>query len=187
MMTMMTNPFFSRQPTQKTGRIKPAVSTPRFALMGVSLIKTVLLGAFAWSLAAFAQAPQFAQQFMILADQKIRVDIADTPSKREHGLMFRDSLTDQEGMLFVFPKSDRHCFWMKNTPSPLTIAFIDDTRQIIDVQPMQAQSETIHCPPTNIRYALELSQGWFDRHLPKKSANETPRIKMIGAWPRARQ
>lgn len=92
-----------------------------------------------------------------------QVEIAATPQQREHGLMGRTHLPANGGMLFVFEQAARHCFWMHNTPLPLSIAFIDDSGHIANLADMQAHTDTLHCPTTEVRYALEIAQGGFQR------------------------
>ena len=77
--------------------------------------------------------------------------------------MGRTRLDDGAGMLFVFESAARHCFWMRDTPLPLSIAFVDTDGRIVSLADMQPHSETLHCPPTDIRYALEVKQGEFQR------------------------
>jgi uncharacterized membrane protein (UPF0127 family) len=91
----------------------------------------------------------------------LRVEVAATPSRRERGLMARKQLPADGGMLFVFERADRHCFWMRNTPLPLSIAFIDAGGRIAKLDDMQPHSDTLHCADTAVRYALELAQGGF--------------------------
>lgn len=93
---------------------------------------------------------------------RLHAEIADTPALRAQGLMGRSALCPDCGMLFVFPNADRHAFWMKNTPLPLDIAFIDAHGQIVDIQSMQPYSLAPHAPAKAVRYALETHQGWFD-------------------------
>ena len=90
-----------------------------------------------------------------------QVELAATPQQRQRGLMGRTHLAADGGMLFVFEQPDRHCFWMKDTPLPLSIAFIDSAGRIVSLTDMQPRSETLHCPPADIRYALEVKQGTF--------------------------
>ncbi|HVL07871.1 MAG TPA: DUF192 domain-containing protein [Burkholderiaceae bacterium] len=91
----------------------------------------------------------------------IHAELADTPDTRQQGLMHRQSLRPNSGMLFVFEEKAGHCFWMKNTPLPLTIAFLADNGTIVNLADMQPQSEQNHCPRAAVRYALEMQQGWF--------------------------
>lgn len=91
----------------------------------------------------------------------LQVEVAATPSQRERGLMERRQLPANGGMLFVFEHADRHCFWMRNTQLPLSIAFIDAHGRIAKLADMQPQSDTLHCADTDVRYALEVAQGGF--------------------------
>ncbi len=91
----------------------------------------------------------------------IKAEVAANEAEREQGLMFRKKLGPNEGMLFVFDQIERHCFWMKNTKIPLAIAFIDAQGMISDIDEMQADSKSLHCPTQAGRYALEMESGWF--------------------------
>jgi hypothetical protein len=91
------------------------------------------------------------------------VEVAATPQQRQRGLMGRTHLAADNGMLFVFEQPGRHCFWMRDTPLPLSIAFIDPEGRIASLADMQPRTETLHCPSTDIRYALEVRQGEFQR------------------------
>ncbi|HEY0878541.1 MAG TPA: DUF192 domain-containing protein [Zeimonas sp.] len=94
----------------------------------------------------------------------IRAELADTGRTREIGLMGRESLGPNEGMLFVFERPAVHCFWMRNTPLPLSVAFIDDDGHVVDLAKMPPRSDDSHCPSRAVRFALEMEQGWFARH-----------------------
>ncbi len=100
---------------------------------------------------------------LTIGSHSIVAEIAATPASRSKGLMFRQHLKPNEGMLFVFNKNDMHCFWMKNTVIPLSIAFIDEHGVIINIDEMQAQTTYRHCPTHPIRYALEMNKGWFSK------------------------
>lgn len=90
-----------------------------------------------------------------------QVEVAATPAERARGLMGRTGLPANGGMLFVFETADRHCFWMRNTPLPLSIAFIEASGRIVALADMAPHSDALHCPPSDIRYALEVAQGTF--------------------------
>ncbi len=94
----------------------------------------------------------------------IHAEVAANDADREQGLMYRKSLAKNAGMLFVFPDRAGHCFWMKNTLIPLSIAFIGDDGTITDIDEMQAETENNHCPTRAVRYALEMEKGWFASH-----------------------
>jgi uncharacterized membrane protein (UPF0127 family) len=93
----------------------------------------------------------------------IRAEVAADPGSRATGLMFRQSLGPNQGMLFVFGERAMHCFWMRNTLIPLSIAFLDDSGRIVNIADMAPQTEDSHCPAAPVRYALEMEKGWFER------------------------
>ena len=94
---------------------------------------------------------------------QVTAELAQTPDQRATGLMGRKSLPLNHGMLFVFERPDRQCFWMRNTPLPLTIAFIDDAGRIVNFADMTPFSEESHCAAQPVRFALEMEQGWFKK------------------------
>jgi uncharacterized membrane protein (UPF0127 family) len=104
---------------------------------------------------------------------------ADTPT-RMRGLMMRERLGANEGMIFVFPDKAGHCFWMRNTLVPLSIAFLDDDGTIANIEDMKPQTEDSHCPVRAVRYALEMEQGWFARRGVKAGARLV-QPKLFGA------
>lgn len=91
----------------------------------------------------------------------IHAEVAMTDDQRQTGLMFRREMPQHEGMLFVFDETAVHCFWMKNTLLPLSIAFLADDGSVVNIADMQPQSEKSNCPAKPVRYALEMNQGWF--------------------------
>jgi len=92
---------------------------------------------------------------------RIEAEVAATEKAREIGLMNRKTMAQHQGMLFVFDNAQEYCFWMKNTPLPLSIAFLDELGKIVNIADMQAMSEENHCAAKPVRYALEMNQGWF--------------------------
>jgi uncharacterized membrane protein (UPF0127 family) len=99
---------------------------------------------------------------MRVAGREIRVEIADDEAERAQGLMNRESLPEDQGMLFVYPSMRRLSFWMKNTRIPLDIAFIDESGLIVDIQQMEPENEELHTSSQPAMYALEMSLGWFE-------------------------
>ncbi len=93
----------------------------------------------------------------------ITAELATTPTSRTVGMMFREKTPPNHGMLFVFEYKAQQCFWMRNTPLPLSIAFIDDDGTILQLTDMAPKSEALHCSQRAVRYALEMEQGWFGR------------------------
>ncbi len=91
----------------------------------------------------------------------IDAQVAMTPEQRQIGLMFRKDMPQQEGMLFVFEQATQQCFWMKNTPLPLTAAFVADDGTIVNLADMKPLATDAHCSARPVRYVLEMNQGWF--------------------------
>ena len=96
----------------------------------------------------------------------ITAKIASTVAARDTGLMNVTSLGANAGMLFVFgtDHSAPDGFWMKNTPLPLSIAFIDVNMRVINIDDMAPETLTPHYATRPYRYALEANQGWFASH-----------------------
>ncbi len=96
------------------------------------------------------------------ARASLRVEVADTAALRERGLMFRKTLGDDRGMLFVFPHERILNFWMKNTPIPLSIAYISSGGVINEILDMDPLDTSVTYPSSRpARYALEVNRGWF--------------------------
>jgi len=98
---------------------------------------------------------------------EISATVANTFALRKKGLMYRRSLAENEGMLFVFPKANYYAMWMKNTLIPLSVAFIDQHGVIINIEEMTALSLDQHTAQKPAKFALEMNAGWFYRHKAK--------------------
>ncbi|MDT8436295.1 MAG: DUF192 domain-containing protein [Gemmatimonadota bacterium] len=94
----------------------------------------------------------------------ITVEIADTPPLRERGLMHRDSLPADHGMLFVYPDEQLRSFWMRNTKIPLDIGFFDRNGSLLNVERMEPRTEENTLSKAPAMYALEMNAGWFEAH-----------------------
>ena len=94
----------------------------------------------------------------------VKVEVADDDDERRRGLMNRDSLPEDQGMLFVYPEQRTLSFWMRNTDIPLDIAYIDQQGFIVDIQRMDPHTEELHPSSRPAMYALEMNQGWFEAH-----------------------
>lgn len=93
----------------------------------------------------------------------VTAEIAKKAEDRNRGYMERQQIPEGTGMLFVFEKDQILSFWMKNTPSPLSIAYIDSRgiiRDIFDMTPFSLANVT---STRSVRYALEVPQGWFKK------------------------
>jgi uncharacterized membrane protein (UPF0127 family) len=91
----------------------------------------------------------------------INAQVAATPEQRATGLMYRQQMPPGEGMLFAFEQVAQQCFWMKDTPLPLTAAFVADDGTIVNLADMKPLSTESHCSSKPVRYVLEMNQGWF--------------------------
>ncbi|MDX1389091.1 MAG: DUF192 domain-containing protein [Acidobacteriota bacterium] len=99
-----------------------------------------------------------------VAGIEIQVEIADDEAERSKGLMFRESLPENGGMLFVYESARPLGFWMRNTLIPLDIAYIDEQGRIVDIQSMEPGDETTHWSSSDAMYALEMNIGWFEEN-----------------------
>jgi uncharacterized membrane protein (UPF0127 family) len=92
------------------------------------------------------------------------IEIADTDYERETGLMYRSSMEQSQGMLFVFDDLSMHYFYMKNTEFPLDLIFVDDQMKIASFQknarPMNENSLSSKVP---VKYVLEVNAGMADK------------------------
>ncbi|AZO46855.1 MAG: DUF192 domain-containing protein [Mesorhizobium sp.] len=92
-------------------------------------------------------------------ERSFSIEIADTSDEREAGLMFRQQMADDHGMLFVFEESRDLTFWMKNTPMPLDLIFVGQDGRIRAILHGEPQSEAIISPGEPVRFVLELKAG----------------------------
>lgn len=99
-----------------------------------------------------------------IKDRQLDVEIADTPETRQLGLMYRENIPENSGMIFVFEEEMMLSFWMKNTRIPLSIAFIKSNGEIIDIIDMKPFDERSIRSSQNAKFALEVNQGWFNRN-----------------------
>ena len=94
----------------------------------------------------------------------VRVEVADTPGKRQLGLQYRRDLDDDQGMLFLFPRATVQAFWMKNTPIPLDMIFIGSDRRIVGIirqtVPFSTEALSVSAPS---QIVLEIKGGLAER------------------------
>jgi uncharacterized protein len=93
---------------------------------------------------------------------ELEVEIAENDSDRSQGLMYRESLGEECGMLFVFEEEQQLSFWMRNTLVPLSIAYIDSEGEIVSIHDMEPLDETSVPSEGPAMYALEVNQGFFE-------------------------
>ena len=91
-----------------------------------------------------------------------KMEIANNYSKRKKGLMYRDNIEKDFGMLFVWDEEEIQCMWMKNTSIPLSVAFIKKEGEILDIFDLYPFSTLSVCSTDKVKYALEVNRGWFE-------------------------
>lgn len=101
---------------------------------------------------------------LAIKDKALVTEVACDDLSRQRGLMHREKLGENSAMLFIFPDLEYLSFWMRNTQIPLSIAFLDDSGKILQIEDMKPKDESRTRSKTPVRYALEVNQGWFARH-----------------------
>jgi uncharacterized membrane protein (UPF0127 family) len=119
--------------------------------------------------ATASSAQSAAGPHVILSDgYRVGVEIAASDATRQQGLMYRDRLPEDRGMIFLFTASGEYAFWMKNTLIPLDMIWIDEQNRVVhvthDVPPCKADPCPSYPPNARARYVLELAAGVAARH-----------------------
>jgi uncharacterized membrane protein (UPF0127 family) len=94
----------------------------------------------------------------------VTVEVAVKPEEQAKGLMFRDSMPEDHGMLFVYSEDRRARYYMLNVRFPIAIAFLDRTGRIGQIGAMEPREEMPTCSNDPVRYVLEMNAGWFEKH-----------------------
>ncbi len=134
---------------------------------GCRLRRHFLLIALAWvsMSTVLAQGGGVAQKLPTLqlnaGIHNIKAMVARSTDERSTGLMFRTEMAANDGMLFVFETPSEQCFWMRNTPLPLSAAFVMDDGTVANIENMKPLSLDSHCSTKPVRFVLEMHQGWF--------------------------
>ena len=101
--------------------------------------------------------------YVTLKNERFLVELAETPDKQALGLMFREQMPDDHGMLFLFPVEGMRSFWMKNTRIPLDIFYFDEELKLVSVSENTQPCRVQHCPSYPslgpAKYILELNAG----------------------------
>lgn len=93
---------------------------------------------------------------------ELQLQLALSPSEQKKGLMYRESLAKDHGMLFLFDNPDQASFWMRNTRIPLDIAYFDASGRLKEVHPLYPFDETsVMSSGREILIAIETNQEWF--------------------------
>jgi uncharacterized membrane protein (UPF0127 family) len=101
--------------------------------------------------------------YVELKGKRFTVEVADSREKQSLGLMFRDTMPDDHGMVFIFPREEMRSFWMKNTKIPLDIFYFDEALKLVSVSENTPPCRSSRCPgyPSTgpAKYVLELNAG----------------------------
>jgi uncharacterized protein len=108
-----------------------------------------------------AQADPLITYPLRIKNHEVRAEIANTEQGRLRGLMFRDKLAENSGMIFLYTRPEASAMWMKNTRIALSVAFIDTNGRILNIAEMEPYSEEAHASSGAAAYALEMNRGWF--------------------------
>jgi uncharacterized membrane protein (UPF0127 family) len=120
--------------------------------------------------AALAAAPALAQDKLTsklrtipvkVGAHALRVEVAESDATRSRGLMYRQAMGQNDGMLFIFEDPGYHSMWMQNTYIPLSVAFIDGEGRILNILDMEPKTTDTHTAAGPARYAIETNKGWF--------------------------
>jgi uncharacterized protein len=96
--------------------------------------------------------------------EKLTIEIADNELETTQGLMYRRTMPDSCGMVFIFPDSQPRNFWMKNTYLPLDILFLDESKKIVTIQANRTPFSEEQIPSfENAKYVLEVNAGYCKR------------------------
>ena len=92
------------------------------------------------------------------------IEIVSKYEDRKTGLMYRRFIPKDYGMLFIWPEKEQQCMWMKDTFMPLSIAYISNEGEILEIYDMVPFSRKSVCSRSNVKYALEVNEGWFKKN-----------------------
>jgi uncharacterized protein len=99
-----------------------------------------------------------------LGAHPLTVEVARKPEEIRMGMMFRESLGDGEGMLFVFRYPQRVSFWMKNVTVPLSCAYLDPDGRVLEIHDLEpGNEEPVPSRSDRVQYVIEANRGWFER------------------------
>ena len=106
-----------------------------------------------------------------VGDRTVQMQVAAKLPEVQKGLMFRQAMGEDEGMLFVFTTPQQQGFWMRNTTLPLDIGYFDPAGELKEIYPMYPLDErSVNSRSRNIQFCLEMNQGWFKRNNVKPGA-----------------
>lgn len=158
---------------------RPFASPGHFALFALFWLTLAAACAPQPSIEAPTSAPANTYFPIALGDQMLHLQLALNPAEQAKGLMHRDTLGEQQGMLFLFETPDQRGFWMRNTRIPLDIGYFDASGRLREVYPLYPFDETtVASVSPEILIAVETNQGWFRKH----GVTPGARLDMTALW-----
>ena len=132
----------------------------------IALLLTVVMGG-----AALAQFAKARGEVVFPDKTRVNVEIAASDADRQRGLMFRERLAPNEGMVFIFEESGTYPFWMKNTLIPLDMIWVDSHYRIVDIAHSVPPCKADPCPSYghngSALYVVEVVSGFAKQHAAK--------------------
>ena len=151
--------------------MRPVEFRARFTKIAILIVATTLTG----------HADPLITYPLRIKKHEFRVEVANTEQDRLRGLMFRDRLSENSGMIFLYPRAETSAMWMKNTRVALSVAFIDASGRILNIADMEPLSAEAHPSSGPATYALEMNRGWFR----KQGIKAGDRVEGLKALPPA--
>ena len=131
-----------------------------FDALDRAFARGLLAAALLFPASAWCDAPLRTAQIRV-GKHPMKVEIVETDPQRAKGLMFREKLARDEGMLFIYDDAAYQSMWMKNTLIPLSVAFLDRDGVILNIEDMEPQTLDSHMSAGPASYSIEANKGWF--------------------------
>ncbi len=157
------------EPCNRTPRRRRFVGVLALVAAGIALVAALSpLACTAEKAVGSSSKPLSAQTRFTLKfnnGKSIRARLALTDIERSRGLMGCRRLEADEGMLFVYRRSEQRAFWMKNVPIDLDIGYFDAAGRLLEVHPLRANdTESVYSESREVRFCLEMNRGWFEKN-----------------------
>lgn len=145
-------------PNNKLNRISPLVRLILVALLATAALVACQPG----SSPPPASAGPETYFPIAIGSSTLQLQLALTPAEHQKGLMFRESLPADHGMLFLFPQAKQQSFWMKNTKLPLDIGYLDASGRLLEIHPLFPYDESgVTSRSAQILIAIETNRDWY--------------------------
>ncbi|HUP96740.1 MAG TPA: DUF192 domain-containing protein [Usitatibacter sp.] len=126
-----------------------------------TILRVLALGLFLAAPVGASAEARLATATLKMGAHALKVEVVKSDADRSKGLMYREKLGRDDGMLFIFDEPAYHSMWMKNTLIPLSVAFVDAQGVILNILDMEPQTLDSHMSAGPSIYAIETNKGWF--------------------------